>query len=126
MRKRKVYLRKKEKRYIFETKVNGKTKHLVTLPTNYYKFLKEVSRLIRKQCPDCSDITKSSFFSKGKWLKIEQILASADYVNEEWEKPLKKVPTINIKRSSQKDAFDPDNIINEFIQKNDLNDGDNA
>jgi len=78
---RKTYLRKKENRWIYETKVKGKTKHLVDLPTNHYKFIKEFSRLIEGLCPKCQELVKSSFFSKGKWLKIQQILASADYKN---------------------------------------------
>jgi len=65
--KRKVYLRKKENRFIFETKVGGKSTYLWTIPTNYENFLKK--------------LCKSSFFPKDKGMKILTILESADYQN---------------------------------------------
>lgn len=83
---RKVYLRKKEGRYCFETKVHGKTIHLIDLPKNYYKFLHEMSRLLTHLPMECKQYAESSFFSPSKWINISQKLASADYNNKAEEK----------------------------------------
>jgi hypothetical protein len=105
MNKRKIYLRKKENRFVFETKIKGRTTHLITLPTDYEKFLRELCRLIKGLCPDCRKLIKSSFFSKDKWLEIEQKLVSADYRDAFSEKQASKVPPIKIMRTSEKDAL---------------------
>lgn len=114
---KKVYLRKKDKRYVFETKIKGQTIHLITLPTDYEKFLREMCRLIRGLCLDCQDLAKSSFFSKDKWLEIEEKLISADYKTNLKEKTPQEVPTINIVRSEEKDdkTEDLDDEIEEIL-----------
>jgi hypothetical protein len=75
---KKVYLRKKDKRYVFETKIQNNSIHLITLPTNYYKFLKEMCRLIKDLSQHPEIMPKSSFFSKDKWSEIAEKLESAD------------------------------------------------
>jgi len=76
--KRKVYLRKKENKFTFETKIKGNSVYLIGLPTNYEKFLKDMCRLLNGLCPDCQKLVKSSFFNPQKWLEIYKKLASAD------------------------------------------------
>lgn len=88
--KRKVYLRKKEKSFIFECKTKGKTTFIWTLPNDYEKFLRELA--------------KSSFFSRDKANKILMILASADYKDAYPRNNKKKVRIMDIVGNTKKDA----------------------
>lgn len=63
--KRKIYLRKKGKAFVFEGKMKGKTIYIWTIPTNYEQFLR--------------NLIKSSFFPKGKGNKLLAIFPCLDY-----------------------------------------------
>ena len=105
MKQRKIYLRKKGKQYCFETKKNGKTIYLWTIPKDCYKF-------IIKLC-------NSSFFTEEKATNIKTLLASADYKNDKQENPNQNVPTRNIVRTSEEDGEedtnDPDVIMKQVL-----------
>ena len=102
--KRKVYLRKKEKKFIFECKSKGKTKYLWTIPMPYDSFLKE--------------LCKSSFLPKDKALKIMTLLSSADYVDVFPHKQPSEVRTTDTTRSFEEDDnYDLDDEIKELSNR---------
>lgn len=98
---RKVYLRKKGKTFIFESKVKGQTKYLWTIPQPYENFLRE--------------LCKSSFFTREKAKKIMTLLVSADYKDVYPTKQPPEVRTTNIVGSSENDDLDDLNELKERI-----------
>ncbi len=101
--KRKVYLRKKGKTFIFECKVKGKTKYLWTIPQPYDSFLKE--------------LCKSSFLSKDKANKIMTTLMVSDYIDVYPHKESNKVRITAIKGNKEQDDFDSDDEINDLVSR---------
>ena len=65
MKQRKIYLRKKAGRYVFECKVKGKTVYILAISQPYDDFILK--------------LIESSFFTREKADKIKTILMSADY-----------------------------------------------
>lgn len=106
---RKVYLRKKGKKLIFECKIKGETIYLWTIPQPYDEFLKE--------------LCKSSFFPKDKASKIMTLIASSDYKDVLDEKIPREVPTTNNMRTNEKDEndYEIDDVLDDILSRVPLN-----
>ncbi len=100
---RKVYLRKKGKTYIFETRTKGKSTYLFTISQPYEDFVKK--------------LVKASFFPIGKSTQILRKIALSDYDPEKMQKNPSKVPIMNITRTSKKDENAIDDEINELVDR---------
>ncbi len=100
---RKIYIRKKEKTFIFECKIKGKTTFIWTIP-------KDPETFLLKLC-------KSSFFPKDKSYRIRTLLSSSDYKDINVSNRPPKVRPIKIIGTQEKDDLDLDDEIDELAER---------
>ena len=103
MKQHKIYLRKKNNVYTFETQIKGKNIYLIGLPKDYEKFLLELYRLINGLCPNCRKLATSTFFDVQKWQEINQKIKSADTKFDKPANQPQEVHSIKIMRTPDKD-----------------------
>ena len=106
MKQRKIYWRRKEGKIVAEGKHKNKTIYLFQLPSIEF-------------------VAKSSLFTQEKQQKIMEKISRLDYLDKQPNKQEKELRTTKITRSFEnddKEDFDPDKTVNEFMNFHGLKD----